>query len=192
MKLLMSIVGILGLFLASCSPKVHSNLASGADFKNYKTYAWIRETDTSGTDQDQQFSAYNNQIIRNNVKNNINGELQSRGFTIDTVNPDFLVSLKAVFEKKTDLVGYPLYSSYYNFYYPGYYALYPGYYYSYPFAYDYYDYTYTEGTLVVDIIDRETKKLVWRGWSDEREIKPKKVEKELAKDVTEIFQEFPS
>jgi hypothetical protein len=48
------------------------------------------------------------------------------------------------------------------------------------------------GTLVVDIFDTTTKKLVWRGVSSEAlSDKPEKNEKKLEKAVGEMFKHFP-
>jgi hypothetical protein len=48
------------------------------------------------------------------------------------------------------------------------------------------------GTLVVDIFDTPTKKLIWRGKStDTLSDKPDKNEKKLDKDVAEMFKKFP-
>jgi hypothetical protein len=48
------------------------------------------------------------------------------------------------------------------------------------------------GTLVVDIFDQSTKKLIWRGNSSESlSGNPDKNNKKLEKDVTEMFKKFP-
>jgi hypothetical protein len=48
------------------------------------------------------------------------------------------------------------------------------------------------GTLVVDMFDSATKKLIWRGSvSDILSNKPNKNEKELEIDVHKMFEHFP-
>jgi hypothetical protein len=48
------------------------------------------------------------------------------------------------------------------------------------------------GTLVVDLFDAKSKKLVWRGVSTETlSDKPEKNEKKLQKSVAEMFKKFP-
>jgi hypothetical protein len=48
------------------------------------------------------------------------------------------------------------------------------------------------GTLVVDVFDSQTQKLIWRGkQSDALSGNPDKNEKKLAKDVTGMFKRFP-
>ena len=52
---------------------------------------------------------------------------------------------------------------------------------------------YTEGTLVVDLFDTNTKHLIWRGSaSDVLSGKPEKDEKKLEKAVSKMFEHFPS
>jgi hypothetical protein len=52
--------------------------------------------------------------------------------------------------------------------------------------------TYTEGTMVVDLFDTQTKKIVWRGTA-EKEIssKPQKVTNEIEKAIEKLFKHFP-
>lgn len=48
------------------------------------------------------------------------------------------------------------------------------------------------GTLLVDVFDGHSKKLVWRGVASEAlSSKPEKNEKKLEKDVEEMFKKFP-
>lgn len=56
--------------------------------------------------------------------------------------------------------------------------------------------TYVEntpvGTLVVDIFDNQTKKLIWRGTATETlSSKPEKNDKKLEKAVEDMFKHFP-
>jgi hypothetical protein len=51
---------------------------------------------------------------------------------------------------------------------------------------------YRVGTLIVDMFDSQTKKLIWRGSvSDMLSDKPEKNEKELQKSVQKMFEHFP-
>jgi hypothetical protein len=48
------------------------------------------------------------------------------------------------------------------------------------------------GTLVVDVFDGQSKKLVWRGMSSETlSSKPEKNDKKMEKDVADMFKKFP-
>jgi hypothetical protein len=51
---------------------------------------------------------------------------------------------------------------------------------------------YTEGTLIIDMFDRASKRLLWRGSaSDVLSGKPEKDEKKLEKAVSRMFEHFP-
>lgn len=50
---------------------------------------------------------------------------------------------------------------------------------------------YEEGTLIVDIIDAETKQMVWRGADSKRLRHSAPTEKDIAKIVDRILREFP-
>lgn len=55
-----------------------------------------------------------------------------------------------------------------------------------------YEETYDVGTLVVDMFDTMSKKLIWRGSaSDILAGKPEKDEKKLEKAVEKMFEHFP-
>jgi len=55
-----------------------------------------------------------------------------------------------------------------------------------------YEDTYAVGTLIVDMFDTNTKKLIWRGSaSDVLAGKPEKDEKKLEKAVDKMFEHFP-
>jgi hypothetical protein len=52
--------------------------------------------------------------------------------------------------------------------------------------------TYTVGTLVVDLFDSRTRKLIWRGKAtDILPEDPKKTAKKLNKDIEKLFKKFP-
>jgi hypothetical protein len=50
---------------------------------------------------------------------------------------------------------------------------------------------YSEGTLILDIIDRRTNQLVWRGWSKETLADPDNFERDLSVQIAEITARVP-
>ena len=50
---------------------------------------------------------------------------------------------------------------------------------------------FTEGTLVIDIMDREGRNLVWRGIYTDDEKDATKLAKKLTEDVKKLFEEYP-
>jgi len=52
--------------------------------------------------------------------------------------------------------------------------------------------TYNEGTIVADLFDTQTKKIVWRGTAaKEVSSKPSKVTEEIGKAIEKMFKHFP-
>jgi len=51
--------------------------------------------------------------------------------------------------------------------------------------------TYEEGTLVIDIIDRRRRELVWRGVGEGAFAKPNPSDEKVAKRVSRVLQTFP-
>lgn len=51
---------------------------------------------------------------------------------------------------------------------------------------------YEESTLIIELVDADTKKLVWQGWVlGEKEYKSKNVEQKLWNQVREVFKTYP-
>ena len=50
---------------------------------------------------------------------------------------------------------------------------------------------YAEGTLVIDLIERSTRDLVWRGIYDDKEGDFAKLARKLEEDVKKLFEEYP-
>jgi hypothetical protein len=171
---------------------IYSDSVKGTDFTKYKTYAWLPGKKDTATK-----SVLNNEIVQQNIRQRVNMEMENRGFKLDTTKPDVLVLVHTMFEQKKDVVQTPLYSSY-DYFYPGFYTgiwypYYYGYYYNVPrvVGYDIREVQYTEGTIVIDIIDREKNTLVWRGWAENRISKPDEFQKTLGSKIGKIFEKYP-
>jgi hypothetical protein len=50
---------------------------------------------------------------------------------------------------------------------------------------------FTEGTLVIDLLHREDRTLVWRGIYTDEESDAAKLSKKLTDDIKKLFQEYP-
>lgn len=183
-------VALMGL-MASCGKDAYSSLDKSADFREFKSYAWL-PTQKDTTDG----NVFDNEITYVNLREAANKEMKARGYVMDTEDPDMLLMLRTDFQEESEVVRNYAYS---GFYYPGYYAnpwypyYYGGYYggfYSQPFAYDYDVYNYVRGTVIIDVIDRDKKQLIWRGWSDERISDYGDIE-DLYNEVEDIFDEYP-
>lgn len=102
---LIQIIGLPPLLLAvSCSiySVITSDYDRNTDFTQYKTYAWLPDKDNAN-------SAYNNSIIRNNIKNYFTHELvDNYGFTVNTDKPDILMEIVVTKINRTKSEEHPI------------------------------------------------------------------------------------
>jgi len=193
---------ILIVMLVGCSTTynaVSSDYDKSVDFTKYKTFAWLPDkVDTANT-------SYNNEIIRNNIRNYFGQCMSDRGYNADTETPDLLMQLVITNTKKVRVVNsYPS-SYYYNRYYFGshYYSPYSfGYYYNYYPSYGY-GYSglsgystaqkqeYVDGAITLNFIDLKAKKLVWSGTAEGDIYDPSQISSDLHPAVHSILNEYP-
>ena len=167
------------------------------DFSKFKTFAWLPDK------ADNTNTPYNNEIIRNNIRNYFGQCMSDRGYSFDTENPDVLMQLVITNSKKERIL--PSYSSIY-YYRPYYYGSY--YYHPYPFTYYYryypsYGYSsaigypssqkveYVNGTITLNFIDRKSKKLIWTGTAEGDIYDPGMMNKDLHPAVHRILDQYP-
>jgi len=173
----------LGVWLSGCSAShVVVDKAPEANLSNYRTFQF---TDADSRNEGTENSKYHSLIDRS-IHAYIARELESRGLTEVDENADMLVAYHTYTEKKR---------SSYNDFYP---MMYGGWYWRFypwgiaPFPYTTRrTYTYTEGTLIVDIIDARSNELVWRGAIDGTVDSPASLIRQAEKAVKAIFKEYP-
>jgi len=152
-------------FMASCATvSVNTDYDSSADFSKLKTYQWASEGPSKTGDS----RIDGNTLLQNRIKNAVDADLTLKGFKKATMGtPDFLLNYHVSAKDKTDVQSFgPTY--YGGSYYGNHYGYAGG---RHDFAGSYpmhgssgvTTYHYTEGTLLIDIIDPSTKHLIWRG-----------------------------
>lgn len=118
----------------------------------------------------------NNSIIDRTVRSRIQQAFEARGYRMTDENPDFIVGYYTRARERLDIS---------NVYDCGY-----GYYYRYDYG-CYID-EYTEGTVIVDVIDPASEELVWRGSGVARvSDNPNKYINQLGEAIGEIVERFP-
>ena len=123
------------LIVIGCGATIHSSVASNADLARYKTFSFYTPPYKQG-----QAETLADQSIRSALAQN----LSAKGLTeAPTGNSDFLVAYHVKEQQRldADTVGY----GFWGMGGPGYVT------------------EYTQGTLIVDFIDPQTKKVFWRG-----------------------------
>ena len=194
------LIAVAALVISGCSTynKIYSDYDKSADFTKYKTFAWLPDkADTVNT-------PYNNEIIRNNIKNYFGQCMSDRDYSFDAENPDLLMQLVITNAKREKTL--PSYSSIY-YYRPYYYGSY--YYHPYPFSYYYryypsYGYSsvignpnattkieYVNGAITLNFIDKKANKLVWTGTAEGDIYDPSMISRDLHPAVHGIIDQYP-
>lgn len=180
--------------LAACSPLVVVDQAPNALFPGNGIYAW----DTSAPHDKlagEDNPRVNNDIVTSIVEQAINTGMHKRGYTQATnQRANWLIHYHIGLQHKQETIREPMFrpslmSCYpnrrcYNDYYWGWYG--PPEFYS-------RTYDYTEGSIMVDIHDATTRKLVWRGMVSDEVNPNRSIDREaLQKSIDKMFLQLPA
>jgi hypothetical protein len=166
-----AVLGIVLLASASFAEQVKTDYDRGADFSQYKTYSWMKVQTPD-------------QLWVDRIKSAVNSALAAKGWTeVPSGGNVSLVAIESTQNRQT------LNTFYDNF--GGGWGWRRGFGGGFGTSTTTED-TYKVGTLIVDMFDTNTKKLVWRGAaSDTLSDKSDKNIKNLDKGVEKMFQHFP-
>lgn len=181
----------LSLFLSSCGTIVKSDKKVAVSMDAFSSYAFLPNQDTIKT------SEYDNGYVNEIIIDEINENMQDLNYRLDRDQPDLLLYYHLMMDEENSVNSRPVYTNY-SYYRPGYYV---GPYYR---NYGYNNYftiprlagshieqvPYKEGTIVVDVIDRSTNEIIWRGKAKDV-ITSNDLEQELRTYVHAVFEKFP-
>lgn len=170
------------LFIQCSTLKIASDVDSGIDFTQFKTYNFLP------------FNKQSNDILSDKDKAKlrefVGSELEKRGYTKSTGMPDLAVNIFVIINEKT---GTSTYNDYYSSgitvdYYSG------------PWGYNnpggvspfttMHSFDYKEGTLILDIFDVQKKQLAYQGIAKEV-LNAKTDWKKIENIITKLFNKFP-
>ncbi len=162
-------------FAVSCATiyDVKYDYDKKTDFSQLKTYDWMVVPDSVKMDDFV--------IVR--IKEAVNAELHSKGLKLTSESPDFLIAQHTATKDKVQVNDW------------GYdYGPYRGYRGGYWGSRNVSTYNYEEGSLILDFVDAESKKLIWRGTA-KAEIQninsSEKSEQLINKAVKKILEKYP-
>ncbi|HWL69949.1 MAG TPA: DUF4136 domain-containing protein [Geminicoccus sp.] len=176
---------LLVLVLAGCatSPTIRSDYDTSADFAAYHSFGFAEKLGTDSTGYAS--------LLTQRLKEAVSREMAARGYEYTGEKPDLLVNFQARLEDKVRV--YPA---------PAAWGPWPRGYYGYRggFYDPWFGYAggsevvnYTEGTLNIDLIDRERRQMVWEGVAvgevDADEGVPSQAKIDAA--VKDIFAKYP-
>ena len=182
----------IGSLLISCGPRVSTSKTASVDLSKYDSFAYLpnANVDAEGMRMDS------DQVSRAVIEA-VNTNLREEGYNLDRQNPDLLVLIDTGTDTEIATTTDPVYATYpytagtttvsphYDpYYYPGYVG------YNNIIGYDTDAYAYEEGTVVIHLVDRETRNTVWKGVASESLAGETNVQgiRDL---VNAIFEEYP-
>jgi hypothetical protein len=108
-------------------------------------------------------------LIRSHVHSAVDAELAKKGLRkIDEGHPDVLLAYYFTTRNRMDVTHY------YGYWYPHTSV-----------------HRYKEGTLILDIVDREEKQLVWRGWASGALDNRENIHNQIAYSVEKLLRRYP-
>lgn len=180
------LLALLVLALSACSSvPVSTDYNTGYAFDNAARYAWLERKGISDPRVD-------NDLVEARVRRAVDDQLRSRGLTkaASVDEADVLVTYFIGQEEKIDIRTfrsrfgyYPCWHCYGPYGGPGW-----------GYDNDVWVTEYTQGTLVIDLIDAKTRKLVWHGVAERRVPAfktPQERDAYIRETVSAILEQFP-
>jgi hypothetical protein len=174
-----TILVLLTILASGCAsgPSIRADSDPSASLGAYKTFAFF---DKVTTDQ----STYST-ILTSRLKESTQRELEGRGLTLSTANPQLLVNFNVNVQDRADVESSPTIG--YFGYRAGMYGTWASY------SQDVHTTHYKEGTLAIDLVDAAKQQLVWQGIAQGR-INKSAIENPTAaidNAVADIFAKYP-
>lgn len=177
----------------SCGTAVNTTKPTDADLSKYKTFSYLPNAAIEMPTQNFSTETVNSMVIQQ-----INDKMMDTGYQLDRNKPDLLVLVSTKINEETATNTDPVYArygyynrpnlrvnSYYNnYYFNGFNS------YNNVIGYDTDTYTYKEGTLIIQLVDRQSKETVWKGVSN-TDIYRSNSTAALTDLVNTIFEEYP-
>jgi hypothetical protein len=152
------------LFTGCSSVHVESDYDREVDFSKYNSFRWIPHV--KGTEENP---LMNDPLIEGHVKSAVNAELAKKGFTkLEEGHPDFLVAYYFTARNRVDVTHH------YGYWYPHTSV-----------------YKYKEGTLIIDIVDRVDRQLIWRGWATDALEDRSRLKDQIDHAIEKLMKQFP-
>jgi len=175
-------IGILILIIVTgCSDfKVNADYDKEVDFNSYKSFSFLQ--------WNKENSSLINELDQQRLLNAVKSEMMDRRYAYHEEGGELAVSLYIVLDQQS---GTTAYTSYYGGYGGGYYS--PGWGWGGGYATTTYsNFHYVVGTLVIDVYDESTKKLIWQAVASKTvDENPQSRQKNTGRLMSYVFQKYP-
>jgi len=172
--------------ISGCATPIKAEFDEGVNFQEYRTFAW------SAPDRRQiKDPILDSGLLDRRMGHAVRETLKARGFEeVAADEADFLVTYHTTTRERLSggsSVRVHIASGHRYPYHPHWYG--PRYYAVAPFHDD--RRSYQEGTLMIDIVDRERQELIWRGWRAGEVRQDRFRDDRLRQQVERILGDFP-
>ncbi len=158
-------VGLAMLTLSCATVSTATDYDKNVDFARYRTFAFL-----GGHIWINGIADDSNTLVKDRIRNSVITELTEKGMQQTTTNPDIYVAYLAGAHTRTEIESSgPLATGPYNAGFGPYFGA--GGWWG-PMYVDWWARTYNEGTLIIDLVDAQSKKLVWRAYAQTEVNKP--------------------
>jgi Domain of unknown function (DUF4136) len=161
--------------LTGCSPQigVYSDFDQDYDLSSYKTFDWGQKIKI----EEDRNPLHYNELNDKRIKAAVLEQMTMRGYQLTSENPDLIFHYHIVIDDQSVVATDP-----YGYYYGPYWT-----------HMQTNVFTYRQGTLILDLMERKSQDLVWRGWAvtDIGQIKPDEVSDIIKTTVARIFKKYP-
>jgi len=166
--------------LVGCSPRVYTEQDQDAKLQGYHRFAWLTPPPVPVRDP-----ILDSQILESRVHHAVSSDLKARGYeeVAPDANPDFLVTYHTSAKQTLQSTG-PSFSF-------GFIDAFPGGFGTVGFPVGPEVQSRDEGTLMLDVLDAQSKRLVWRGWTTELLNQDNYSDKSVQDAVKDIFDKLP-
>ena len=185
---LLSAFTLSGLLLAGCASVAHVEKDDSVNLSNYHTYTWVDAKDSKNDSVKTKVS----DLTERKIKDAVNAELAKSGWKESKHRPDVLISYDVVVDRGVKEDADPVYSMPFTRYvYNPYNRRWISIYYPSQFmGYDRNQRSVREGTVTISVIDAQTEKTVWQGWTTDEVNSKNLTSKEIQNAVKSIFRKF--
>ncbi len=186
---------VISILFVACGTRVQTERPVDSDLTKYQTFAYLPNANV-----DVEGRGYSDENVNRMIVDAINSNMRKAGYTLDRDNPDLLVLVRVNTHLEQERRTEPVYS-YYPYARPGgiINPVYDPYYYrgyrGWTGAGGIIGYTtdtslHEEGTVIIDVVDRETRETVWNGTLS-RGIFGERTTKAITEMVDRVFNEYP-
>jgi len=173
-------LGALALLLTACSPRIYVEQDQDAKLEGYHRFAWLTPPPLPVRDP-----ILDSQILEARVHKAVANDMQGRGFAevAPDADPDFLITYHTSAKQKIESSGASFSFGFVDAFPHGFGAV------GFPVGGDVQ--SRDEGTLMLDVMDGKSKRLVWRGWTTQLLNQDNYSDQAVAGAVKDILDKFP-